>query len=631
MNRIIFSIFILLGFSTGLFAQNDSILLTIGDQKISKDEFEYIYKKNNSNLYSEDDKKTPEEYLDLFVNFKLKVLEAEMLKMDTAKTFVKELAKYRKDIAAPYLTDVQYNEQQVKDIYWRLEHEVHASHILLKYNNIDGAKKEKEILEKIKSIRQEIIDGKPFENAAVEYSEDQSVKINKGDLGYFSAFIMVTPFEDAAFNTPVGEISEPVKTDYGYHLIKINDIRKNKGEIHVAHIMKSLSRKATAADKQKAQTAIDSIYGLLLDGADFAEMAKKESQDRKSALNGGVMPWFTAGRIVKSFSDAAFALENDGDISKPVETPYGFHIIKRLKTRPIPSYEKAKPNIENRIKKDATRRKSQKKAFVGKLKEKYDFSENKEAILKLKGKSTKDSAALASATLFTIDNKKYDTDQLKKYTAEKRIKYGDYFGVYDRWVDDEIVKLEDSKLEEKYPEFRFLVNEYHDGILLFNISQEKIWKYAEKDSAGLQKFYEKDKKKHMWDERFKGSIITCKNTKIREEADKLFEAGLEPAEVEEQINTKNELISIETGAWEESQNAIVDYYVWNGKHPDNFDSSTTFVRGDKIAPTEKTLEEARGLYTSDYQDYLEKKWLKKLHSKYKIKVNKKLLKTIKDE
>ena len=629
MNRIIFSLMLFIAITLQAVAQPAEPLLTIDKHKISKDEFEYIYNKNNSNLYADADRKTPKEYLELFINFKLKVVEAENLKMDTSQAFINELAGYREEVAAPYLTDIEFNEQQIEELYRRMKLEVDASHILLGVNKDASPEEEQEVLDKIKNIRKQIIAEKPFEDAAVEYSEDPSAQTNKGHLNYFSAFTMVTPFEDAAFNTPVGEISEPVRTDFGYHLIKVHDTRPNKGELQVAHIMKNVGRNATPEEKAKAKTAIDSIYQLLLNGADFAELAKKESQDRRSAVRGGEMPWFSAGNIVKEFSAPAFALKNDGDISEPVKTAYGYHIIKRLKARPVPPFEEARALIESQIRKDATRQASGKKVFIEKLKKEYNFSENEAAKAELAKLNIGDNAVLPEETFFTINNKNFGAKELTAFITQKNIKTGSFLSVYDNWVTDEITNLEDAKLEEKYPEFRYLMNEYHDGILLFNISQKKIWNYAAQDTAGLEAFYQKNKKKHLWNDRLKGHIITCKNVSVREEAENLFGAGLNADEVLTHINTNGEeLVTIETGAWEEAQNPVVDYYVWNGKEPENFDSATTFIRGDKIKPEPKTLDEARGLFISDYQDYLEEQWIKELRRKYKVKVNKKLLKSI---
>lgn len=628
MNRIIFLLLLLVAFAHSTKAQNEEVILTIDNQPVSKAEFEHIYKKNNKNLYDDSDKKTPKEYLELFIDFKLKVTEAENLKMDTSRAFINELAGYRKEIAAPYLTDVKFKDQQVQEMYRRMSHEVNASHLLLLVDKAASPEREQEILERINSIRQEILNGKDFGEAAMEYSEDPSAKTNKGNLGFFTAFMMVAPFEEAAFATPVGEISDPVKSAFGYHLIKVNDIRKNQGEIQVAHIMKNVPKNATPEAKQKAKAEIEAIHQQLLNGANFAELAKKESQDKRSAVKGGEMPWFSTGKIVPEFSNAAFAIKNIGDFSKPIETNFGFHIIKKLNDRPVPSFEESKSDIESRIKKDPERRISSKKVFIRKLKIAYNFAEIPDGKKVLQEKNIQDKQVLPEADLFTIDGKTYGTTDLNAYVLNKRIKKGSYLSEYEKWIDHEITQLEDSKLEDKYPEFRYLINEYHDGILLFNISQDKIWNLASEDSAGLQNFYVKNKKRYLWHERFKGSVITCESLEVREKAEDLFGAGMAVDEVAENLNTEQEVFQFKTGAWEEGRNAIVDYYVWNGSEPEDFDSTITFIRGDKIAPEEKLLNEARGLYISEYQNYLEKNWIKELRGKYKIKIHKKLLKTI---
>lgn len=628
MKRAFFS-FVAICISTFmLFAQEDEILLTIDGEPVTKAEFEYIYSKNNNNVFSEADKKSPEDYLDLFIDFKLKVIEAENLKMDTSKSFINELAGYRNEIAAPYLTDSSFDEQLVKDTYDRMTREVDASHILLRLDPNATPEQEQEVLDKINAIRQEILRGRDFGDAAVEYSEDPSAKDNKGHLGYFTAFMMVYPFENAAFETPVGEVSEPVRTRFGYHIIKVNDVRKNKGEILVAHIMKNVAQNATEETKAAQKEKIDAIYEQLLNGADFAEVAKKESDDRRTATEGGKMPWFAAGRIIPEFSTPAFAIENIGDFTKPIETPFGFHIIKKLDEKPIAPFEEMKTEIATRIKRDPERSNSSQHAFIAELKEEYQYKENELGKKELAGKSIQDSAEISNQVLFTVDDKNYSGSDFTKWLEASNEPNASYLSAYDKWVDAEVLALEDSKLEEKHPEFKYLMQEYHDGILLFNISQEKIWNFASQDTAGLEAFYEKNKGSHMWGERFKGSIITCTDAAVHEQADKLFAADMNNEEVLEHINVEGELIQIEDGAWEEGENPIVDYYVWNGPEPADFNSELTFIRGDKVEAEPKTLDEARGLYISDYQKYLEEKWIKELRSKYKIKVNKKILKTV---
>jgi len=342
------------------------------------------------------------------------------------------------------------------------------------------------------------------------------------------------------------------------------------------------------------------------------------------------MPWFSSGRMVAEFATAAFALDNIGDISAPVETAYGYHIIKKLDMRPVPSFEESKANLETRIKQDPERSITSKQVFIEKLKDEYNYSENLEGKEKLKYKNSNDSLEFSNFELFKIDNKSYTIEQYQDYLKTTVTDPLPYLSKFNDWVEFEITALENSKLEEKYPDFRYLFQEYHDGILLFNISEEKIWNFAAEDTVGLEEYYKKNTGKYLWEERFKGMVVTCKDIAAREEADKFFAAEMSVEEITDQINTQEEnLITISEGAWEKGANPVVDYYVWNGPKPNNFDSELSFIRGDKIPPEPKNLNEARGLYVSDYQKYLEEKWIKELRTKYKIKVDKKLLKTIK--
>jgi peptidyl-prolyl cis-trans isomerase SurA len=517
----------------------------------------------------------------------------------------------------------------VYDLYERTTREVNASHILLMVQKGSTPDQEDEVLNRIKVIREEINAGKDFNDAAFEYSEDPSAKTNKGNLGYFTAFQMVVPFENAAFSTPAGEISQPVRSSFGYHILKVHDIRENQGEILVAHIMKMFPQDVTPEIKSNLKAQIDSIYIELKNGADFAELANEKSDDKRSAVQGGEMPWFTSGRMIPEFAIPAFALKNVGDFTEPVETAFGYHIIKKLNSRPVPSFEESKAMLENRIKTDPERSITSKQVFIDKLKVEYNYAENEEGKAKLRNKNTTDTLEYTSFELFKIDNKSYTIEQFQKFLTTTNVDQEPYLAQFNNWVEYEITALENSKLEEKYPDFRYLFQEYHDGILLFNISEEKIWNFAAQDSVGLEEFFKKNNNKYLWEERFKGQIVTCKDEETRELADQYFAAEMTTEEITDLLNKEENLITINEGAWEKGANQVVDYYVWNGPEPENFDSELTFIRGDKIPPEPKSLNEARGLYVSDYQKYLEENWIKELRKKYKITVNKKLLKTIK--
>jgi len=636
MIRHFVGLFLIGWIATASFAQDEEAIVTIGDKQFTKEEFVRIYEKNNANLLDESDKKTPEEYMDLFINYKLKVIEAETLKRDTLPSFIQELETYRKELAAPYLTDVRFDKKLVEDTYEHMKTEVKASHLLIATGNDPSPEDTLEAYQKILKVREEIMNGLSFREAAVNYSDDPSAAANHGDLGYFSAFQMIYPFEEAAYTTPVGDISMPVRTSYGYHLIFVEDKRNAKGDIKVAHIMKSFPPNVDASVMKKLKNEIDSIYGLLEKGEDFARLAQKYSDDKSSAANGGELNWFSSGRMIADFSEPAFQLEKNGDYTEPILTQYGYHIIRRLNHRPVRGFDEMKEEIERRIKNDPARSVHSRVAFITKLKEEYDFKVAEETAADIAANRydlDPDNLEAGKKTLFTLDGSDFTAGEFfafmaRNYPEIKKLDEGSFRIYFDEWVEKELIDYEDSKLEEKYPEFKYLMQEYHDGILLFNISDEKIWSFAAKDTTGLEKYYKKHKGDYMWDERFKGWIIRCTDQKTREEADTYFSGGLTAREVLDLINEQEERITIEEGAWEENANPIVTYYVWNGEKPEGFNEELVYIRGDVFPPEPKKLEEARGLYLSDYQNYLEKEWIKELRKKYKIKVNRKLLKTI---
>ncbi len=621
-------IFIVLIFllSGSLFAQKNDILISIDEYQISKSEFERIYKKNNQALTDDLETKSPKEYLEMYIDFKLKVIEAMKLKMDTATAFKKELAGYRTELAAPYLTDMKYDEALIKELYNRMKKEINASHILFRIKDGAGNEEEQAVLQKAEKVRLEILNGKDFNEAAFEYSEDPSAKSNKGNLGYFSAFQMVTPFENKAFNTPVGNVSEPVRTTFGYHLIKVHDIRLNQGEIKVAHIMKMFPREGEF-DKTAIKAEIDSVYAKLLKGANFEEMVKQHSDDKRSAADKGEMPWFSSNQMIPEFAGPAFSLKNNGDFTSPVETPYGYHIIKRIGHRPVPSFDEMRANIEERIKKDPERSSSTKKVFIEKLKKEYNFSEASKNISRINPLNV-DNKINENPLMFTIDEKQFLLNDFKQYLLNENVKNGTFSDYYHPWTEYEIIQMEDARLEEKHPDFKYLMQEYHDGLLFFNIMEEKIWKHAAEDSIGLEKFYAENKSRFLWEERFKGLIITCNTNGVREEAENYFDAQLSPEEVEDLLNNGQKQIEIKQGTWEKGDNPVIDYFVWNAQTTPGFDPELTFIRGNIIDPEPKSLNEAKGFYISAYQDYIEKTWIKSLRKKYKVKINRKLLKTV---
>lgn len=628
---------------------NDPTIATIGGKTIPKSEFVSIYSKNSPKNTIE--KKSVDEYVQLFINYKLKVREAETLGLDTIPAFVKELDGYRKTLAQPYLTDSEVTEQLIKEAYERMKLIVRASHILIRLDQNALPKDTLKAYQKAIEIRNKIIKGEKFEKAAVDFSEDPSAKENKGDLGYFSALQMVYPFENAAYLTKVGEVSLPVRTRFGYHIVKVTDRKPAQGQITVAHILVSAPQGVAASDSINAQIKVSEIYGKLVAGENFAELAKQFSDDKTSAVKGGELPAFNEGRMVMEFENAAYALKNDGDYSAPFYTAYGFHIAKRISKKPIASYDELKNEIKNKISKDSRSQKV-KQSKVEKLKKEYKFKDNfklRDELVKamdstiFDGKWTLEKAHLFYKPMFNFGGKVFTQQDFAQFIEERQTKRTKTdFQVlvnqmYKDFVEKSVLDYEESILETKYPEFRVLMQEYKDGILLFDLTDKKVWSRAVKDSAGLANFYELNKNKYMWEDRVQADIYTCANEKVAKETRKLLEQkkkkGLTENDIIKAINKDSQLnLKIESGKFLKGENTIVDKTNWELGISPNYTKDNQIIIVDvvsKIAKEPKTLNEVRGLITSDYQVELEKNWIQELKAKYPVVINQEVLQTLK--
>ncbi|MGB3946622.1 MAG: peptidylprolyl isomerase, partial [Bacteroidia bacterium] len=368
--------FLALNTITAQTKNKDAVLMTIGQNKVTVAEFESVYKKNNTKDVA-NDAKSLNDYVDLFVNFKLKVKEAEELKLDTAKAFKDELAGYRKQLAQPYLTDKDVNEKLLQETYSRLQEDVHASHILVKVAETALPKDTLEAYNKIMKIRARVLKGEDFNKVASEkgISDDPSAKDNGGDLGYFTALQMVYTFETAAYTTKVGDVSMPVRTRYGYHIIKVHDKRKAQGEVLVAHIMVKTPPNMTKEDSTNAVTKINEIHSKLKAGAKFEELATQFSDDKTSAKKGGELMWFGTSKMPIEFEKASFALKNKGDFSNPTKTKYGWHVIKLIDRRGLATFDAMKNELKDKVTKDS-RSQAGRASLIAKIKAEYKFKEN---------------------------------------------------------------------------------------------------------------------------------------------------------------------------------------------------------------------------------------------------------------
>ena len=639
-------LFPLLAVSCSLFAQvgNDPVIMTINGNPVTKSEFEYIYNKNNST--NSIDKKTLNEYVDLFVNFKLKVEEAKTQGLDTTATFINEYSGYRAQLAKPYLVDKKAEEATIEEAYNRMKEDVEVSHILIRVAQDASVADTLAAWNKIKNIEKRL-KKESFEKVARETSEDPSVADNDGHIGWISAFNTIYPFETRAYNTPVGTISAPVRTAVGYHIIKIHDRRASLGEVLTSHIMVFTNRDDDEQNKV-AKQKIDSLYQRVLAGDDFGKLATDYSDDKGTATRGGELPWFGTGRMVPEFEKAAFALKTIGDVSEPIQSAYGWHIIKLLDKRAILSFDEAKADIERKIKRDV-RANVGEESFVAGLKAEYKLQVEKanadEFAKLLEGKQLTDSlflleTASLNKVLISFAGKQFSQADFAEFLkinsySQKTIPSEIIDEKLEAFISKELLAYEDTQLAQKYDDFRFLSQEYYDGILLFEISNQEVWEKASKDTEGLKNFFEANKADYAWDKpHYKGRVIYCKDKATMKAAKSIIKKSHNDSidkYLRTRLNDSIQYVKIEKGLYVEGNNNVIDEQVFKqkGKYTPTEEYPLVFVAGKLLKEMPEEYSDVRGLVTADYQTFLEEEWIKYLRKKYPVFINEEVLKTVK--
>lgn len=671
----------------------DPVLMNIGSSVVRLSEFTYVYKKNNKDTTN--NPQAVENYLELFTTFKMKVKEAEDMKMDTSAAFRNELAGYRRQVANQYLTDRKVNDSLLMEAYNRMKEDVRASHILILCDQ-SALPKDTDIAYTRVNILQNLLNGKPatklindyeaklkvkfnitpkspaqdvakvsglvnplrdldkrykgkpapFDEVAFLASEDQSAKQNRGDLGYFTAFSMVYEFETLCYNTPVGKIGGPCRTKYGYHIVNVTDRRPAFGKIVVAHIMIKSPTGAPVQDSINAKAKADEIYAKAMAGEDFGTLARQFSDDKQSAALGGELPKFGLYEMPQAFERASFSLQKDGDVSAPIKTAWGWHIIKRVRKEPFPTFEQAKPEIKQRVSRDA-RASQGRSSLIARVKLENGFVEYP-ATLKpfyavvdstyFMGRWSADKASALTAIMFTLAGKNYTQQDFSRWLEmhqvrgpKKDIKVT-IDAAYKQWVDECCVNYEDSQLERKYPDFRNLMQEYRDGMLLFDLMNQKVWEKAVKDTAGLRAFYEANKMKYKMPERADATIYSCKDEATAKKVRKMLKDKKTMKEILDELNKDSQLnVTAEHKMYVKGENEFVDRNWKAGTSKNEMkDGRVRFVVVEKIEPERpKTLQEARGAVTTDYQNQLDKEWIATLKAKYPVTVNRDVLKMVK--
>lgn len=623
----------------------ETVLFTVGNDVVTVDEFEYIYEKNNSlnkenDMYSDANLR---EYLNLYVNFKLKVQEAQALGLDTTEKFISEFGNYRQQLAQPYLNDKKVTDKLVDEAYERMKYELRARHILITVAEDAFPSDTLAAYNKALEAKNKIKNGESFESVAQAYSKDPSVVQNNGDIGFFTALQMVYPFENACYNAKVNELVGPVRSRFGYHIIEVVEKRPYKGEITTAHIL-IRTEEADDAEKQAiSKKKIDELYKRLQNGEDFSELAKAESEHYSSAARGGALRPFNSfeTKLPSIMVEKSFELENDGDFTKPFQSQFGWHIVKRISIKPLDSKEQMAENLKRSIERDSRSHLSTESAIARIKKENRfkEWSKNTSAFKNdfdstlLNGTWSPNSEVNYKKKLFRIAKENYTQKDFAEYLQKtqqaakfKNLDYAvDYY--YHKFVDESVLSFEDKNLENKYRDFRNIVKEYREGILMFDITQDEVWSRAMKDTVGLRKFFNEHQADYQWKKRADVIIFTCKNKTVANQIkEKLAEDNANLDALYKELNGGENAsnFAMQKGVFELGDEAILDLVNWKKGYQEIKDHNGKYVLvkfNDVMQPQAKKLSEIRGVVIAAYQDYLEKEWIAALKEKYPVVIN----------
>ena len=527
MTKEKFNIIFILLISYCLFGQSDPVLFSVDNSKVHLSEFEYIYSKNNGKEadYSEE---SLLEYLDLYTKFKLKVAEARSKKIDTLKTYIDELAGYRRQLADSYIVDKELARRIAEEAYERMQKDISFSHILIELNVRAAPGKVKLAREKMERVQSELKKGKSFEALAIEFSEDKKTKDKGGKVGLMTAILPdgYYELETALYNTSKGAYSDIIRTNLGFHIVRIDGVRKARGRMSVAHIL--IRKKFKGVENPEAKKQIEKIYQELKKGASFEMRVFEKTQDNNTKEKGGKLGEFGIGKYEKAFEDAAFALKKDGDISKPVETSTGYHIIKRLGKTKLTSFDEMKDELIKRT--DNRDRQEAGKNLLNEEIKKEAGHKCYDDVLNSFINSLDQSfyrynwslPAINSDVLCKLGSEKYSMLEFASFCKNRgrdRMQYSDdtplrdaVMELYEEFISEKSIDYQQKRLEKKYIDFRNLMREYEEGILLFEITKEEVWDKASKDNEGIQKYYGNNKEKYIWNERAEVTNYSIRST-----------------------------------------------------------------------------------------------------------------------
>jgi peptidyl-prolyl cis-trans isomerase SurA len=627
---------------------NDPVLFSVNNSPVHLSEFKYVYSKSSLDK-SDFSRKSVEEYLDLFVKFKLKVQRAKELKMDTLENVKTELNGYVKQLAESYLIDKEVTDKLVVEAYERSKTEVFVNTILVM---IEKGAKPTDTLKAYNAIQaayKRLKNGESWSNVVKTASDDKNSKDKNGEIGFITAMLPdgFYGFESAAYNTPKGGFSDVFRSPLGYHILQVSDIRPARGEVEAAHIL--IRKTKDGKPIEGAKTRIEEVYSLLKAGNDFGELAKKYSEDDITKNRGGYIGFFGINQFERGFEDKAFALQNNGDYTEIFESSIGYHVIRRIGRKNLESFDVMKNKLKPKVARDG-RHELAKSSIVGRIKKENNYKFNAEvlnAFVKTVDTSFntykwKPVENDFNKSVMTLAGNNYTLKEFVEYlnsNLRERVEAGANYGpqdavkvLFDRYASEKCIEYEEGQLDKKYPEFLTLKREYEEGNLFFEVTKNNVWDKASQDSIGLQKFYNDYKVKYQWNERAQVSFYALEDSsKTMIEDLRKMATKKTSDKVLKKFNKKKAVVTIREELLEKGKNKVLDALPWkpgslSKNEVNEFDKSLNFMKIEKLLPrSNKTLKEARGFVIADYQEYLEKKWVDELKRKYEVVINKSVL------
>lgn len=583
-----------------------------------------------------------EDFLQRYVDFRLKVQQARDLGLDRDSTILAEIDDYRAQLAKPYLVEREVLEDITRDLFEKQKEEIRAAHVLIRVDETAAPEDTLAAFTKIAALRDSVAAGADFEEIAVRNSEDPSAQNNRGDLGYFSGGRMIQAFEDMAYATPVGEVSPAFRTRFGYHILNVTDRRPAEGEIQASHILVRISPEATATDSTEARTLAASLRDRALAGEDFATLARQYSDDEASGKRGGDLGFFARSRMVPPFADAAYALGEIGDLSDVVETRFGYHVILLTGRKELETYDEAYPDLKQtaeRLPRTAVRRQAVGRAFRTEAGSTVDANMLRRATAAYTPDSllflaaTQNFGDFAGETFATVGDSTFTLGAFADYIRQARPvpgadQFGQLFDLADDFLNEESVELVALRLEERDPEFRRIMEDYADGVLLFRISEDSVWNAATRDSLALVAHYDANTADYQFPERRRVVGFYSRSDSLLQVVASALDAGQGPVEIEALVAGADQGVQIDTVfinneptmTAEGSETIFDQARVLNVGQRSSvlpYQSRQAVLLLDAIeAPRPMTFDEARAQVVADYQDVLDERLRARLRQAY---------------